>query len=171
MLHWKLGVALFATALALTACGGDDSDKGTATKAKEKTTTTAAADAVVCDRFTADEVSDKIGVKVPDREQEGEGEQCSYYTEDHGDVVTVNVEADPYGGDTKYFLDSSRTAFGEFEELSGIGDAAYVGTDANQLTTVAVANKVQYSVTLSFNQIDIASHRDGAVDLLKSLVG
>jgi hypothetical protein len=172
MLHWKLGMALCATALALAACGGDDdSGKDTTTKAPEKTTTTAAADAVTCDRFTAEEVSDKIGVEVPDREEEGEGEQCSYYSEDHSSVVTVDVEPDPYDGDTKYFLDSSRTAFKSFEELSGIGDAGYVGTDPDRLVVVAVDNKIQYSVSLSLYQTDLPSHRDGAVDLLKALVG
>lgn len=174
MLHWKLGMALCATALALAACGGDDSDKGTTTKATEKTTTTAAADAVVCDRFTAKEVSDTIGVQLPDREEEGTGDQCSYYSEDQASVLTVIVEPDPYSGDPKYFLDSARSAFGSFEELSSVGDVAYVGTDGakpGELVVAAVAGKLQYSVSLSLYQADAASHRDGVVELVTALVG
>jgi hypothetical protein len=172
MAHWKLGMACFAAVLALAACGGDDSDKGASTKTKAKaTTTTVAADAVLCDRFTADEVSEKIGFELPDREEEGTGDQCSYYSEDHSSVVTVNVQEDTSGGDPAFFIDSARTAFKTFEELDGVGDVAYVGSDADRLVVAAVTGDQQYSVTLSLYQEDLASHRDGAVDLVKALVG
>jgi hypothetical protein len=178
MLHRKLGMALFAIVLGLAACGGDDSGEDTSarptnetttTAPAEETTTTVAAAGNVCDRFTAEEVSEMTGVQVGDGEVGADGAQCTYFADPSG-VVTVLVFPDDFG-DPAAWLDTRSQIQGSFEELSGVGDAAYVSVVGSELTASAVADGSEYSVKLSMNEEELASHRDGAVALLTSLVG
>lgn len=134
-------MALFVAGLLITpACGGDDdapaggeafgespaagSDGDTeATGDGDDGDAPAGSALTGCDLLGAEEVEAVVGNPITGFASFGAG--CSY---DVGDIADVNASfttIDVGSGDATLICDSALTAFTDYEEISGLGDAAY----------------------------------------------
>ncbi len=172
-----LGIAALATALALAGCGGDDDDAADDEVGTTTTEEAAASDdggnegVLLCEVVPDEFVSDAIGVVLSSAETLFNDENaCNYESEDGAYRLFLGRTPDLEQG-TSFFLDTGEANIEDFEEIDGVGDAAYFGRSGDNALAAAIGDGFVTTANLSLPaDDDIADHRDALVELLTQVV-
>ena len=171
-----LGIVAVATALALTGCGDDDaSDEGTTTDEEEPSDDDdeggGDAGAPLCEIVPDAVVSEALGLELSSAETSFNDENaCNYETSDRAFQLFLG-RTDDLGQGEDFFIETGEANVEDFEEIDGIGDAAYFGLSGNNALAAALGDGLVTTANLSLpGDEDIADYRDGLVELLTLLV-
>ncbi len=176
MRRWWLltfGIAVLATALSVaTACGGEDEDEGDdgepvamETDSPEGETPGRGEVSGVdpCELLSADEVEDVLGGPVGEPTLDDSAYplvSCSFATEDAAYSVDVML----YSGEREEVEALFEYNREEFEEVEGVGEAAYWAAEPFSQIEVLQGN---YEVAISVYAPGEESHLEAAKDLAK----
>lgn len=157
----------------------DEEDEDVTTTTADETTTTEdttgddeeGASGTLCDLLPDDVVSDAVGVDVSSADSFNNETSCTYESEDLAYRVSLGSIPDAFDQQADFFLATGETNAEEFEELEGIGDAAYFGVFGGAATASALSDGIVHAVNIDIPaDDDPGSYRDAAAELLGELV-